>query len=55
MRIFVLYGPKFCSMKISQEVRDYAKGQNEIAQGLQEKAKEFREAGSNLYLADVVE
>jgi thiamine biosynthesis protein ThiC len=37
-------GPKFCSMKITQEVRDFA------AQGLQEKAVEFRSAGGELYV-----
>jgi phosphomethylpyrimidine synthase len=36
-------GPKFCSMKISQEVRDYAEA------GLAEKAAEFRQLGSQLY------
>jgi len=36
-------GPKFCSMKISQEVRDYAN------KGMAEKAQEFREAGSEIY------
>jgi phosphomethylpyrimidine synthase len=36
-------GPKFCSMKISQEVRDYA------AQGMAEKSEEFRKAGSEIY------
>ena len=38
-------GPKFCSMKISQEVRDYAAAQ----QGMQEKAVEFVEKGAKLY------
>ena len=38
-------GPKFCSMKISQEVRDFA----EAEEGMQQKAKEFREAGSEIY------
>ncbi|WP_318521705.1 phosphomethylpyrimidine synthase ThiC [Photobacterium leiognathi] len=52
-------GPKFCSMKISQEVRDYAKGleDSEIAiklldnplEGMQQKAQEFRSKGSELY------
>ncbi|EAR55257.1 thiamine biosynthesis protein ThiC [Photobacterium sp. SKA34] len=52
-------GPKFCSMKISQEVRDYAKGLEdpEIAikllddplEGMQQKAQEFRSKGSELY------
>jgi phosphomethylpyrimidine synthase len=36
-------GPKFCSLKISQEVRDYAN------KGMAEKAQEFREAGSEIY------
>ncbi|MFA9216506.1 MAG: phosphomethylpyrimidine synthase ThiC [Sphingomonadaceae bacterium] len=36
-------GPHFCSMKITQEVRDYA------AQGLQQKAIEFVRQGAELY------
>ena len=36
-------GPHFCSMKITQEVRDYA------AQGMQEKAVEFVKRGAQLY------
>ncbi len=39
-------GPKFCSMKITQEVREFAKS---IETGLQEKAREFREEGGELY------
>jgi len=48
-------GPKFCSMKISQDVRDYAAkegiGNIEIAfdKGMQDKAKEFKNKGSELY------
>ncbi|WP_318516169.1 phosphomethylpyrimidine synthase ThiC [Photobacterium leiognathi] len=53
-------GPKFCSMKISQEVRDYAKDferSDELAikllddplEGMQQKAQEFRDKGSELY------
>ena len=38
-------GPKFCSMKISQEVRDFAAQQ----QGMDEKSKEFKEGGSEIY------
>lgn len=38
-------GPKFCSMKISQEVRDYAKAKN----GMKEKAIEFIQNGSQIY------
>ena len=36
-------GPKFCSMKITREVREYAE------RGMQEKAQEFREGGSEIY------
>ena len=50
-------GPKFCSMKISQEVRDYAKDLEQIevktldeAQaGMAEKSAEFREKGGEIY------
>ena len=47
-------GPKFCAMKITQDVREYAKNQGvsvETAfdQGMEEKAREFREAGSRIY------
>ena len=38
-------GPKFCSMKITQEVRDYAAAQ----QGMQEKAVEFVQGGGKIY------
>ena len=37
-------GPKFCSMKITQEVREFA------AKGLQEKAVEFQKGGGELYI-----
>ncbi|MCM3444892.1 phosphomethylpyrimidine synthase ThiC [Bacillus velezensis] len=47
-------GPKFCSMRISQDIREYAKenGLTEdeaVNEGLKEKAKEFAEKGSRLY------
>ncbi|WP_103069332.1 phosphomethylpyrimidine synthase ThiC [Aquimarina sediminis] len=48
-------GPKFCSMKISQEVREYA-AQKEIDDqkvfetGMQEKSEEFKEKGNEIYL-----
>ncbi|MCC2638138.1 MAG: thiC [Moraxellaceae bacterium] len=47
-------GPKFCSMKITQEVRDYAaqKGVEEKAAvdaGMEEQAVRFRAAGAQLY------
>ncbi len=38
-------GPHFCSMKITQDIREFAE------QGLQEKAKEFKEKGSEVYSA----
>ena len=37
-------GPKFCSMKITQEIRDVAR------QGMEEKSREFVEQGKALYL-----
>jgi phosphomethylpyrimidine synthase len=48
-------GPKFCSMKITQEVRDYAAalGVSEdaaLAQGLEAKSDEFRRAGGEIYI-----
>jgi phosphomethylpyrimidine synthase len=48
-------GPHFCSMKITQDVREYAEtiGVEEteaLKKGLDEKAKEFKEAGSEVYL-----
>lgn len=60
-------GPKFCSMKISQEVREFAAKQQEenlvqfkdvmkkdielldVAEGMQQKAKEFRALGAEIY------
>ena len=47
-------GPKFCAMKITQDVREYAKNRGvevdtAFDQGMEEKAKEFREAGSRIY------
>ena len=41
-------GPKFCSMKITQEVRDYAAGLD-AEKGMQEKSIEFRKKGSQIY------
>jgi phosphomethylpyrimidine synthase len=56
-------GPKFCSMKISQEVRDAARGQNdagqavdggmstaEIRAAMAKKAEEFKQHGGEIYL-----
>jgi phosphomethylpyrimidine synthase len=48
-------GPHFCSMKITQDVRDYAAGKHlsddaALKHGMQEKSEEFRKAGGDLYL-----
>ena len=49
-------GPKFCSMKITQDVRQYAAEHGvpaetvAVAQGLREKAEEFRKGGGALYV-----
>lgn len=50
-------GPKFCSMRISQDIRDAARGQNDAdmstqdaEQGMAEKAEEFKKLGSQIYL-----
>jgi len=47
-------GPNFCSMKISQEVRDYADQQGvevdaALEKGLKEKAEQFKNLGSEIY------
>jgi phosphomethylpyrimidine synthase len=41
-------GPKFCSMKISQEVRDYAEDL-EAAKGMEDMSEKFKESGSEIY------
>ena len=48
-------GPKFCSMKITQDVREYAAKhgftENDAVKiGLEEKAKEFTESGGEIYV-----
>ena len=48
-------GPKFCSMKITQDVRDYAREHglatvdDALAQGMKAKAEEFRASGGEVY------
>ncbi|MES0875198.1 phosphomethylpyrimidine synthase ThiC [Sinimarinibacterium thermocellulolyticum] len=49
-------GPHFCSMKITQDVRDYAAkvgtdDEAALAQGMAEKAAEFRQQGAQVYLS----
>lgn len=58
-------GPKFCSMKITQEVRDFAAKQNqpvesfvaadEAEKGMQEMSKTFKEKGSEIYITPTPE
>ena len=48
-------GPKFCSMKITQEVREYAaqkeiNDQKALMDGMKEKSEEFKNKGSNIYV-----
>ncbi|MER6606399.1 phosphomethylpyrimidine synthase ThiC [Streptomyces sp. NPDC000927] len=44
-------GPKFCSMKISQDIRrEHGVSQAEIEAGMSEKSKEFAAAGNRVYL-----
>ena len=48
-------GPSFCSMKITQDVRDYAKTQgidslnDALAQGMQDKSEQFVKSGGEIY------
>lgn len=47
-------GPKFCSMRITQDIRKYAKEQGmdpqeALQQGMEEKAEEFRKSGAQIY------
>ncbi|MFC7291519.1 phosphomethylpyrimidine synthase ThiC [Hirschia litorea] len=57
-------GPKFCSMKITQDVRDYADTlsdnekkalQLEAEQGMAQKSQEFIEKGGEIYLSETGE
>ena len=43
-------GPKFCSMKISQEVRDYASAKREQEEGMAQMSEKFKEMGSEVYV-----
>lgn len=42
-------GPKFCSMKISQDVRDFVASEKEKEEGLAEMAEKFKESGGEIY------
>jgi phosphomethylpyrimidine synthase len=41
-------GPKFCSMKITQDVRDYAKAKEEAERGMVEMSAKFRDGGGHI-------
>ncbi|HEX7886021.1 MAG TPA: phosphomethylpyrimidine synthase ThiC, partial [Phenylobacterium sp.] len=41
-------GPKFCSMKISQDIREAARAQNEVESGMAEMAQKFRDGGGEI-------
>ncbi len=43
-------GPKFCSMKISQDIRASAAAQNDVDAGLGEMAQKFRQGGGEIYV-----
>jgi phosphomethylpyrimidine synthase len=43
-------GPKFCSMKITQDVRDYAATLNEKQAGMDEMSEKFRQMGNEVYV-----
>ncbi|SFS74318.1 hydroxymethylpyrimidine synthase [Zhouia amylolytica] len=48
-------GPNFCSMKITQDVRNYAKehgleDEKALEEGMKKKSEEFKEKGSEVYL-----
>ena len=45
-------GPKFCSMKISHDVRDFARKEKEkeVEAGMKEMSDKFKELGSEVYI-----
>ena len=43
-------GPKFCSMKITQDVRDYAATLNDKEQGMADMSKKFLDMGAQVYV-----
>jgi phosphomethylpyrimidine synthase len=45
-------GPKFCSMEITREVRDYAAKLNDKEQGMAKMSEKFREMGSEVYVEE---
>ena len=45
-------GPKFCSMKITQDVRDYAAKLNEQQSGMDEMSEKFKQMGGEVYVRE---
>jgi phosphomethylpyrimidine synthase len=45
-------GPKFCSMKITQDVRDYAAGLNDKEAGMAEMSEKFKAMGEQVYVSE---
>ena len=43
-------GPKFCSMKITEDVRDYAATLNDQQQGMAQMSKKFLDMGAEVYV-----
>jgi phosphomethylpyrimidine synthase len=43
-------GPKFCSMEITHQVRDYAAKLAEKEKGMEEMSEKFRAGGGELYV-----
>ena len=49
-----MFGPRFCSMKITQDVREYATAhgvfnRDALRSGMEEKSREFVERGAEVY------
>jgi len=44
-------GPGFCSMRITQDVRDAAAQESEVRAGMDEMSRKFREGGGEIYVA----
>jgi len=42
-------GPKFCSMKITEDVREYSRKLREKEEGMDEMSEKFKEQGSEIY------
>ena len=43
-------GPKFCSMQITQDIREFAKSEAARQEGMDEMSARFRQSGAELYV-----